>query len=268
MKRHFTIPAAVFFLSLYNHLIAQTNTVTKTANEPAVPSQKRPVSKTEHELRKIEQELMDADTITNEKAYKQVGERYLADNFISVSSAGRVETIKEALDFNPPRPSEQLTESLEDMQVKEYGDNAAVALLTGKTSFVENGQTLTRLWRVTKTYIKQNGQWKVAASHASIMPNPNQAIKIDPSIYDAYVGEYQLNDDFLTVSRNGDKLMGQTTSASGKKFDFEFLPASETQFFIRDLPDQVTFVKGDQGKVSYILHRHSNGQEVKEMKVK
>ena len=54
---------------------------------------------------------------------------------------------------------------------------------------------------------------KVAGFYVpELMPVERKAIKIDPAIFDAYVGEYQLTPTLvLTVSREGDKLMAQAT---------------------------------------------------------
>jgi hypothetical protein len=78
-------------------------------------------------------------------------------------------------------------------------------------------------------------------------------IKVNPAIYDAYVGEYELAPGFiLAVMREGDRLMTQATG-QGK---VEIFPYSETEFFLKVTDAQITFVKGTSGSVdSIVLHQ-------------
>jgi CubicO group peptidase (beta-lactamase class C family) len=78
-------------------------------------------------------------------------------------------------------------------------------------------------------------------------------IKVNPAIYDAYVGEYELAPGFiLAVVREGDRLMTQATG-QGK---VEIFPYSETEFFLKVTDAQITFVKGTSGIVdSIVLHQ-------------
>ena len=83
------------------------------------------------------------------------------------------------------------------------------------------------------------------------LPTMRVAIKVDPKIYDAYVGRYDRGGDrFLTITREGDRLMGE---AVGRKS--ELFPESETQFFLKVADTQVTFVKDEKGKIPYLILR-------------
>lgn len=95
------------------------------------------------------------------------------------------------------------------------------------------------------------------------MPRERVAIKIDPKILDAYVGQYELRPDFIiTMTREGDSLMTQATGQP----KFELFPESETKFFLKAVDAQVTFVKDDKGAVTHlILHR---GEDQKAKKIK
>jgi hypothetical protein len=77
------------------------------------------------------------------------------------------------------------------------------------------------------------------------------AIKVDPSLFDAYVGEYQPNPSVtVTVWREGDKLM---LEASNPGIKTELLPDSESSFFSNDFPFTVAFVKDAAGKVTHLV---------------
>jgi CubicO group peptidase (beta-lactamase class C family) len=86
--------------------------------------------------------------------------------------------------------------------------------------------------------------------------------KVDPSVYDAYVGQYQLAPTFiLTVTREGDRLMTQATGQP----QFEVFPESETKFFLKVVDAQITFVKDESGKVTHLI-LHQNGRDQKAVK--
>jgi CubicO group peptidase (beta-lactamase class C family) len=81
------------------------------------------------------------------------------------------------------------------------------------------------------------------------------AVKVDPSKFGDYVGDYQLNPNFvLSISKEGDKLfaarMGQP------KMDVE--PISETQFLIPQVKASITFERDTAGKVTGILLTQGN----------
>ena len=77
--------------------------------------------------------------------------------------------------------------------------------------------------------------------------------KVDPKVYDSYVGKYELGPNFiLTVRRDGDRLLTQATGQP----EFEIFPESETEYFVKAFEAQITFVKDGTGKVTQaILHQ-------------
>jgi CubicO group peptidase (beta-lactamase class C family) len=86
----------------------------------------------------------------------------------------------------------------------------------------------------------------------NLMPT-RTAVKIDPAILDAYVGQYQANpSDVLTISREGDKLMAQQGSSSTK---WEWLPESEVNFFAKggNRRQTFSFVKDEKGQVTDLV---------------
>src|SRR6185503_15330380 len=61
-------------------------------------------------------------------------------------------------------------------------------------------------------------------------PADQQAITVDPKIFDSYVGKYEVAPGvILIVTREGDRLMAQATGQSKG----ELLPSSETEYFSR-----------------------------------
>ncbi len=90
------------------------------------------------------------------------------------------------------------------------------------------------------------------------------AIKVDPRIYDAYVGEYEYGPNrLIMITREGDKLFAQRRGAP----QAEIFPESETKFFLTVADAQLVFLKDNAGKVIGII-LIANGQELKGNKVK
>jgi CubicO group peptidase (beta-lactamase class C family) len=73
--------------------------------------------------------------------------------------------------------------------------------------------------------------------------------KVDPAIFDAYLGEYQLEPNFtITITRDGASLFAQATG-QGK---FEVFPESATKFFAKLAPITIVFLKGADGAVTHL----------------
>lgn len=89
-------------------------------------------------------------------------------------------------------------------------------------------------------------------------------IKVDPKILDTYAGEYQLAPTFtITVTVEDGKLMAQATGQQ----KFELFAASETDFYLKVVPAQVSFVKDAEGKVTEMVltqnGRKGTGKKIK-----
>ncbi|HLL74393.1 MAG TPA: serine hydrolase [Pyrinomonadaceae bacterium] len=96
------------------------------------------------------------------------------------------------------------------------------------------------------------------------VPVERKIVKVDPKIYDAYAGEYELGPGFvMTVTREGDGLFAQPTGQNKA----ELLPTSETTFFPRRVRAEVTFVKDAEGKVTHlVLNQGGRQQTAKKIK--
>lgn len=91
------------------------------------------------------------------------------------------------------------------------------------------------------------------------IPKERVAIQVDPKIYDAYVGKYELRPDFiLTITLDGNRLLTQLT---GQPMT-EIFPESESKFFLKVVDAQLTFVKAEDGKVSHVI-LHQGGRDQK-----
>ena len=87
--------------------------------------------------------------------------------------------------------------------------------------------------------------------------------KVDPRIYDAYVGDYSLGPATFTVSRDGDKLLFNVPGLA----NIEAYPESETSFYFTVAEGQVTFNKNDKGEVTGLV-LDFNGRSLRANRVK
>ncbi|UDF30245.1 UNVERIFIED_ORG: MerR family transcriptional regulator [Roseateles sp. XES5] len=86
---------------------------------------------------------------------------------------------------------------------------------------------------------------------------PRTEIAIDPHHLDAYAGAYETGDGTLSVvSRKNDQLLYRIVGQS----DLPIFPESDTAFFMKALPVQVTFRRDGEGAVIGLVH-HQNGFE-------
>ena len=96
------------------------------------------------------------------------------------------------------------------------------------------------------------------------LPSESVAVKVDPKIYDAYVGEYDFGQNrMMTITKEDDKLFAQRAGAPPN----EMFPESETRFFLKVADVRFSFVTDSAGKVTGLI-LYANGQEMKGNKVK
>ncbi|MEL6440371.1 MAG: serine hydrolase [Cyanobacteria bacterium J06621_8] len=81
------------------------------------------------------------------------------------------------------------------------------------------------------------------------------AIELDPEIFEAYVGEYDFAPDIvMTITKEEEAFYAQLTGQPR----FEIFPESETEFFLKVVDAQLTFVKDEQEHVTHVI-LHQNG---------
>jgi ketosteroid isomerase-like protein len=228
----------------------------------------------EQDLLKLEREWLDAYIKRDAAAL----ERIEADEFSITYPTGEVLTRAQELANLKANgaANASLKFDTEGTKVRLYGDTA---VLTG--TFIQRstdkGVEMAVRQRYTDVWVKRNGRWQVAASQLTripdqapvanatpeIRPQTTQGAKVDPKIYDAYVGAYETSIFVLEITREGDKLFGQPQGDSKE----ELVPETETRFKVTNVNAIVTFVKDAEGKVTGI-EIELNGQKVKGKKIK
>jgi CubicO group peptidase (beta-lactamase class C family) len=99
----------------------------------------------------------------------------------------------------------------------------------------------------------------IAFGEAYELPHVRKVAKVEPKVYDAYVGRYEIDPKVIAmISREGDRLQIEVTNQP----KVEMFPESETEFFLKVVDATITFVKDEKGKVGHIVI-HGGGGDVK-----
>jgi CubicO group peptidase (beta-lactamase class C family) len=115
-----------------------------------------------------------------------------------------------------------------------------------------------------KKSLELNPQNTGATRAIASLTSERTEMTVDPKIYESYAGDYELTPNFiLTITSEGGKLMAQ---ASGQPKN-ELFPTSETEFFLKVVNAQITFVKNEQGQVTQLI-LHQNGRTMPAKKIR
>ena len=105
--------------------------------------------------------------------------------------------------------------------------------------------------------------WKSIVKKYNI-PKEKAAIKLNPKIYDAYVGEYETASSLIvSISKRENRLI---VYAAGKG-EVEIFPETAVKFFVKDFDAQISFIKDEKGKVIQLVWNQEE-QKIVAKKVK
>lgn len=259
-----------FFSALLLALALSTSALAQTPN-PQV-NQK---TSTEEEVLRAEREQRDAYL----KRDIKTTERLVADEFVMNTQSGRGSkaTLLQFVGEEPADPT--LTLTAEDVLVKVNGDTAiVVGKRVEKRQNPDNKAWGTAYARYTRTYIKRCAQspapspaptkvtdstkiaapcqWQLLAEQLETIPGERTAIKVDPAIYDDYVGKYESAIMTFSVVREGDRL--RAIPDDRRRVPMEIFPEAESQFFLKGPNAQIIFMRNRQGQVTHAVVRLNN----------
>ena len=111
---------------------------------------------------------------------------------------------------------------------------------------------------------KSEGQWKIVNVLWQYNVKERKAVALEPKTLAAYAGEYELKPDFIiTVIVEKDQLFLQATGQPR----IQAFPSSETEFFLKDVEAQISFVKNADGNVTQLI-LHQGGNDAPARKIK
>ena len=205
-------------------------------------------SKDEQELKQLEDEWLN----TYLRGDKTTFDRIVGDDFTGTDESAVLRNKSQERELVQAPPSAEIKVSLtnEDVQVRLYGDTAIVTGRIVQKAERPGQESFGFQSRFTDAFVKRQGRWQVVARHYSRLPQERRAVKVDPKIFDAYVGEYEIAPSIVfQVSKEGYRLMSQTTSQPKA----ELFPESEMGFFIKGIPAQFFFMRDEKGQVSRVV---------------
>ncbi|MBW4692594.1 MAG: serine hydrolase [Lyngbya sp. HA4199-MV5] len=89
------------------------------------------------------------------------------------------------------------------------------------------------------------------------LPQKRQAIALDPAIYETYIGAYELAPGIiLSVTTESQRIFVQLTGQNR----VELFPEAATQFFVKVVDAQLTFVAEETGKAARVI-LHQGGRD-------
>jgi hypothetical protein len=221
-------------------------------------------------LSPAEQEIVNVSLAIREASLKRDMEawpRYIAEGCIFSTDDGTLVTKAQTIAHYKKLPADyDRSINPRDFVVRLYSNTAVINYrVTGHEQFGDSD--IISEMRITETYIKQNGSWRLVAKHWGNLPvNFHNPVAADTSAYKDYVGSYQWrpSGDLETVSLKDGKLW----TRFGNEGDEEYLPLSSDTFFVRDDLGSAQFVRDAQGRViGYTYHRF-DGQEIHVKKIK
>jgi CubicO group peptidase (beta-lactamase class C family) len=103
-----------------------------------------------------------------------------------------------------------------------------------------------------------------ATAKLAELTGTQKEVKVDPKILDSYAGEYEIAPTFIVkVTSEDGKLMAQATGQP----KFELFPSSETDFYLKVISAQVSFIKDGAGNVT-AMTLSQNGRKTTGKKIR
>jgi CubicO group peptidase (beta-lactamase class C family) len=127
-----------------------------------------------------------------------------------------------------------------------------VIVLLNLSSFAPEAMAM----KVADLYLSDKLAPRVPA--AGRKPKSPTEVSVDPKVYDAYTGHYQTSEGrVVTFSTEKGRLMLH----EGRRDRIRLLPSSVTNFFLRDLSVELSFVKGKDGTVDRVILRRDGREQ-------
>ena len=95
-----------------------------------------------------------------------------------------------------------------------------------------------------------------------ILQKEQIAIKINPKIYDSYIGQYEVDSCFsITIFKEEHQLFSKIS----EQYKKEIYPTSETEFFFKEIDAQITFVKNTNNQVTHLVFQQKGNHIAKKI---
>ena len=216
----------------------------------------------EAELRRLTEQRFTANAAHDRVFY----ERLLADNF-RILAGNRPPVTKQAyltVEFPAQLPGRRAPSTVSAFNAAVSGDTAVVtyevteAMMMGDVRF--GGHSLRM-----DTYARVTGTWRLLSMAAAERASWPDVARIDPGLYQAYAGTYEVSQTTHVVVTNES---GHLMAAVNTEPKVELFPENETTFFDKtDSPFARTIFERDPaGKVVAQIYR-AQGQQIRARRI-
>ena len=194
-----------------------------------------------------EQAMMDAIAAGD----KGVWDRMMDPSCVVTSEEGELLTKAQFLDALRPLPkglSGQI--AVKELTVQEFPAFAVVRYLADESEQVF-GQSLSVRYRITDTYRRAGDDWKLTASHTSVVTSDPPAQETSKTLWPGFVGSYRLEPDgwIFTVELRDGKLYGGRDPKNLKLL----VPLTPDAFVVSGSLGEWIFVT-ENGKTTHIFN--------------
>jgi len=218
----------------------------------AAPAAERPraqeAAEAVHWFRATEQKLMDAITAGEKKAWEEVTD----PAWVLTTEEGQLMGKKQFLEELRPLPAGLKGDiSVQDLTVQHVGDTVAVVRFLADEWETVFGQRVSTRYRVTDTFRRDGAEWKMLASHVSVVTEDPPTQDVSRDQWPSYVGTYRLLPDgwTFTVELRDGLLYG---GRDPKKLR-QLIPLTPDAFVLSGSLGEWIFVT-DKGAVSHVLN--------------
>lgn len=198
-------------------------------------------------FRTTEQALMNAITTGDKGAWDKV----LAPDWVLTTEEGQLMGKKQFLEeLRPLSPGLKGDISVQELTVQHLDNVAIVRFLADEWETVF-GQRISTSYRVTDVYRRDREEWKMAASHVSVITHDPPPQEVSKDQWPGFVGAYRLLPDgwTLTVELRDNLLWG---GRDPKKLR-QFIPLAPNVFVLSGSLGEWIFV-ADKGVVTHVLN--------------
>ncbi len=181
----------------------------------------------------------------------------LAPEAIYVDENGRILDRATLLkEMEPLGPGASGTIAITDYQATFIG-GLALVVHTDEEHEAYHGQDLLAHYRMTETWRRQGGEWRLAMVHAYAMLRPPAAVALPAAVLDAYAGRYRAGPGLTyVIARDGDHLVGGREGKPGKPLSAEI---ADVLFDPTQLRDRKLFQRDAQGHILGFVDRREGG---------
>lgn len=131
--------------------------------------------------------------------------------------------------------------------------------------YVDDKLTIIVLTNLAGVYPQKIVNGIAGLYNAELAPIERTAIRLDPKIIDAYIGDYELaSGRVVKILREGDTLWLQPPNQTR----IALLAESETSFFPEGINTRFTFAKDDSGRVTRLLILYADGDQQEAQKIR